>query len=99
MWKRIEFVDKYRYVLLLCEVSSHRYCRVARVGEKDENAIHTTDVIPIELLRNYRIEEIEHNYPIATGEQFGFGPHGEWYVDSELKEMALHDRFGPVSEY
>ncbi|MEJ2612522.1 MAG: hypothetical protein P8179_21295 [Candidatus Thiodiazotropha sp.] len=99
MWRRKELEENKQYVLLLCEGEGRRFCCVSEFGSSVATAVYSTEVIPNEALTNYEFRLIEEHYKTTDGQRFGFGPHGEWATETEVKERLEYERYGPVSEY
>ena len=87
------------HILQLCQnPKGRRYYELYCVADPiEKNCVFTTEVIPIELLEPSKINSIQKHCKLSNGQGFGFGGHGEWFTESEMKSMLDYD-LGKTSE-
>lgn len=88
MWRRIPLSDDKSYVLsLVQEDKGHRYCVAHEVGVIPPGMVFQTCPIPGAQMRNIRAGGVALRFKLATGQDFVFGAHGEWFTEQERADM------------
>ena len=81
------------YVLQLCQKEDGiRYSKFLEVGmELDSNCVFVTKKMDYEFLSSDKGKSLEDYVPLEDGRSFGFGGHGEWFTEAEMKSMRAYD--------
>lgn len=84
MWKRVAVDPEKRYVLQLCQNAERSRYFLARETGESPHPDMVLETIPVaaKLVAEYRFDELQ-NLRLSNGESFSFGPHGEWFTESE----------------
>jgi hypothetical protein len=86
MWKQIVVDPGKLYVLQLCQDSGQIRYFLARKADDLPHPDMVFETLPVSarLVGEFHIEELR-NVRLSNGETFSFGPHGEWFTESETK--------------
>ncbi len=88
MWRRIEIADRKSYVLsLVQDESGRRFCSASEVGTIPWGAVFQTRPMVGSVLKKIRGHgALRIRFKVATGHDFVFGAHGEWFTKQERRD-------------
>jgi hypothetical protein len=89
MWRNITIAKDKTYVLnLVQDERRHRFCTATEVGTAPPGMVFQTRPIRGSELLGLRSDgALRIRFKLATGQDFVFGAHGEWFTKQERADM------------